>query len=146
MKKVVLSNKDTLYELFTSGDQSAGVFEEVVFACHTDTAVKILRTTTVDQELMDLVASVEYADNVIYLHSDPKLMPARRRAWSSWNCLGKSELLSSYKVKNSKAKESFEGGESGFGNKISGSKADGNDHEQESALEGKNGRMKAVYV
>lgn len=137
MKKIIPTGGKPMYELFTTSNESVGVFDEVVFACHTDTTAKILQTTDINNEVIDLVSSVEYADNVVYLHSDPKLMPARRRAWSSWNCLGRSELLSSYKVERGKAGESFEGGESGFGNKAN--KADG-------ALEGKEGRMKAVYV
>ena len=27
----------------------------------------------------------EFSDNHVYLHSDPELMPAARRAWASWN-------------------------------------------------------------
>lgn len=139
MKKTVPSNGRAMYELFTTAKKSVGVFDEVIFACHTDTAASILKSIDVDQAVVDLVGSVEYADNVIYLHSDPKLMPARRRAWSSWNCLGRSEYLSSYKVESSKAKEAFEGGESGFGNKAVSTT-------NSSAVEGKGGRMKAVYV
>lgn len=139
MKKTVPSNGKPMYELFTNDSKSVGVFDDVVFACHTDTAAKILKTTEVDEAVQGLVSSVEYADNIVYLHSDPKLMPARKRAWSSWNCLGQSHLLSSYKVDKSKAGEAFEGGESGFGNKLQADSAS-------QALEGKDGRMKAVYV
>lgn len=130
-----------MYELFTSGGETVGVFDEVIFACHTDTTASILKTTEVDENVVDLVSSIEYANNVVYVHSDPKLMPARRRAWSSWNCLGKSALLSSYKIKSEKEKEAFEGGASGFGNKAHNEEVDG-----DSALEGEEGRMKAVYV
>lgn len=133
-----------MYELFTSGQTSVGVFDEVIFACHTDTTASILKTAEVDNEIVDLVANIEYANNVIYVHSDPKLMPARRRAWSSWNCIGRSELLSSYKIQNSKGKEAFEGAESGFGNKAHNTNGDSS--VEHSALEGKEGRMKAVFV
>ena len=141
MKKTVPSNGRPMYELFTLSEKSVGVFDEVVFACHTDTAAQILKTTQVNPEVIHLVESVEYADNVVYLHSDPKLMPARRRAWSSWNCLGRSELLSSYKVETGKAQEAFEGAESGFGNKATQETTG-----TSTTLEGKEGRMKAVYV
>lgn len=145
MKKTVPLNGKAMYELFTTGDESVGVFDEVVFACHTDTAAAILKTTQVDSELVDLVSNIQYADNVVYVHSDEKLMPSRRRAWSSWNCLGRSEFLSSYKIQNSKGKESFEGGESGFGNKVHPVNGESSTN-GDSVLEGKEGRMKAVYV
>jgi cyclopropane-fatty-acyl-phospholipid synthase len=125
------------YELFTTDSKTVGVFDEVIFACHTPTSKEILQTMDCDEGLIDLLSKVEYADNVVYVHSDPKLMPARRRAWASWNCIGNSELLSSYKVEKAKAKESFEGGESGFGTKA---------RVQNEELEGAEGRMKAVYV
>jgi cyclopropane-fatty-acyl-phospholipid synthase len=127
------------YELFTTDSKAVGVFDEVIFACHTPTSKIILETMDTDEKLIDLLANIEYADNVVYVHSDPKLMPARRRAWASWNCLGSSELLSSYKIENSKAKESFEGGESGFGKKA-------HTKSEKECLEGDEGRMKAVYV
>jgi cyclopropane-fatty-acyl-phospholipid synthase len=143
MKKTSIAG-DNCYELFTTDSKSVGIFDEVIFACHTPTTKNILQTTETDEKLLKLVSKIEYADNVVYVHSDPKLMPARRRAWSSWNCLGKSKLLSSYKIKNSKVKESFEGGESGFGNKAH--QVNVEESKSEAPLEGKDGRMKSVYV
>jgi len=124
------------YELFTTDSKSVGVFDEVIFACHTPTSKQIVESMNGDSGLVDLLSKIEYADNVVYVHSDPKLMPARRRAWASWNCLGNSELLSSYKIDSSK-QEAFEGAESGFGNKAT---------DESGELEGEKGRMKAVYV
>ncbi|EEC45368.1 predicted protein [Phaeodactylum tricornutum CCAP 1055/1] len=78
---------------------SLGVFDQVVFACHPPTAHDILqRSTSVSnnptnkehqdhQLLLQLLAQIEYADNVVYVHSDPSLMPKRRHAWASWNCI-----------------------------------------------------------
>jgi cyclopropane-fatty-acyl-phospholipid synthase len=65
-------------------------------------------------------------------------MPVSKRAWASWNCLTQSKHLQSLKPSAAAAGEAFEGAESGFGNKAH--------QECESALEGKDGRMKAVYV
>ena len=159
------------YELFaeTAGDkkdgESVGVFDEVIFACHTDTAASILKkgVTAMDQEDDDALISsleiiaqlekIEYADNVVYLHSDPKLMPQRRRAWASWNCIGDSDKIeAAFGTKKGSAgggtgedskkhSGAFEGAESGFGNTKDSAGLLG----QES-LEGKDGRMKAVYV
>lgn len=133
------SNGNLSYELFTINSKSVGVFDEVIFACHAPTSKTILETMDADEDLVDLLSDIEYADNVVYVHSDPQLMPARRRAWASWNCLGNSELLSSYKIENPKAKESMEGGESGFGKKA---RSKGKNE----SFEGAECRMKAVYV
>jgi cyclopropane-fatty-acyl-phospholipid synthase len=123
------------YELFTANNVSVGVFDELIFACHPPTAWKILNDeTVVDPEALDLLKQIEYADNVIYVHSDPKLMPLRRRAWASWNCMGKSKCMSV--IGPTKRSEAFEGGESGFGNT----------KKVLLDLEGEEGRMKAVYV
>ena len=123
-------NNVYVYELFTSDGASVGVFDDIVFACHPPTAKSILSTmmshsgknvSDSDRGLLDLVDRIEYADNIIYVHSDPKLMPSRRRAWASWNCMGDSKVLKSYtqfiEVSNAKRKEAMEGSDSGFGNK-----------------------------
>ena len=128
------------YELFKGEEkQSMGVFDEIVFACHAPVAVDLLQAEAqCDAELLDMLGKIQYEDNVVYVHSDTSLMPKRKAAWASWNCLGKSNLLKTHKSKSNKAGESFEGGDSGFGNKL----ADDGMVE----LEGPSGRMKAVYV
>ena len=157
-------NGRPLYELFTADAKSVGIFDDVVFACHTDTAAKILKSCMTDepedQSLVETVSQIEYADNVIYVHSDPNLMPARRRAWASWNCLGNSHMIKGvyqpFAQSAQKKREAFEGAESGFGNKVQ--KFQFTDDEKstngqavetsnnDDHLEGKHGRMKAVYV
>ena len=157
------------YELFTSDQKSVGVFDHVIFACHPPTAHDILKTMNnqekdddVDQaSLVNLLSQIAYADNVVYVHSDPKLMPSRRRAWASWNCIGKSGLMNNYNnSQSSKAKQkgAFEGADSGFGNKatqvhsasaaavIGGEEVTTDNASHQSPLEGNEGRMKAVYV
>lgn len=141
------------YELFAKNGESVGVFDEVVFACHSDTATQILKTCKALEapdsmdgtSLIETMADIEYADNVIYVHSDPQLMPSRRRAWASWNCLGDSDMIKGayqpFSKSSQKKGEAFEGAESGFGNKANGEK-----ETMTNVLEGKNGRMKAVYV
>ena len=131
------------YELFKSTpgnlQQSVGIFDEVVFACHAPKAVDILDKAQCDVELLKQLSSIQYEDNVIYLHSDTSLMPKKKAAWASWNCIGKSDQLKTHigALRNHASGESFEGGDSGFGNKLTSNAAD---------LEGEDGRMKAVYV
>ena len=124
------------YELFTSGSVSVGTFDHVVFACHSPQALQILNTDkTIDPDLVSALDKIEYGDNVVYVHSDPNLMPKRNAAWGSWNCMGKSELLKNHRQKE---REAMEGSASGFGNKL--------EDVDNGALEGEDGRMRAVYV
>ena len=132
------------YELYNN-DSSVGVFDEVVFATHAPDSLQILKDSEgLNPELLRLLGAIEYDSNIVYVHSDPALMPKRKSAWSSWNCMGKSELLrASSSLNLSKTKESFEGGSSGFGNTI---RDDTTTLPQDDTLDGEAGRMKAVYV
>jgi len=144
----------TTWELFTKDSTSVGQFDDVIFACHTPTARSILKSEMgIDSDLLDHLNNIEYGENVVYLHSDPKLMPVRKAAWASWNCMGRSELLSTHVAKKTTS-EAIEGGESGFGARFLDKETEekvesnGDDSEEDlkKKLEGRNGRMKAVYV
>ncbi len=65
---------------------AAGVFDHVVFACHSDQALRILGedATPVERELL---GAFPYSRNVAILHTDQSLLPGSRRAWASWNFL-----------------------------------------------------------
>lgn len=130
-------NGSVSYELFTTHKKSVGVFDEVIFACHPPTTSKMLASMigNNNEGLVETLEQIAYSDNVVYVHSDPKLMPLRRRAWASWNCIGKSDEISI--VSTGESREAIEGGESGFGSKS---------HKVHFDLEGQEGRMKAVYV
>ncbi|EBA16399.1 hypothetical protein RSK20926_21779 [Roseobacter sp. SK209-2-6] len=58
-------------------------FDEVVFACHSDQALKILGQTATVAETAALGA-IRYQTNSAVLHCDEKQMPRHRKCWSSW--------------------------------------------------------------
>ncbi|MBC7854189.1 MAG: FAD-dependent oxidoreductase [Pirellulaceae bacterium] len=60
------------------------VFDHVIFACHSDQALKMLgeSATTVERELL---SAFPYQSNTALLHTDDSVMPRCRRAWASWN-------------------------------------------------------------
>jgi predicted NAD/FAD-binding protein len=60
------------------------VFDHVVFACHSDQALKLLGDEASLLE-RDVLSAFPYQRNVAVLHTDVSLLPARRRAWASWN-------------------------------------------------------------
>lgn len=61
-------------------------YDQVVLACHSDQAARLLHGPTAGEAA--LLNSVSYQPNQVWLHRDPRLMPQRRSAWSSWNYLG----------------------------------------------------------
>ncbi len=60
-------------------------YDHVVIAAHSDQALAML--SDADQRERHLLSAIGYAPNTVYLHRDRRLMPARRRAWASWNFL-----------------------------------------------------------
>ena len=58
-------------------------FDHVVIAAHADQALAML--TDADAEERELLGAFPYRRNEAVLHSDPALMPRRRKVWSAWN-------------------------------------------------------------
>ena len=58
-------------------------FDQVIFACHSDQALKILQDASAEEHSM--LSGVPYRDNEVVLHTDVSLLPKSRRAWASWN-------------------------------------------------------------
>ena len=59
------------------------VFDEVVLASHADQALGMLADPTPAE--LEVLGAMRYQSHDAVLHSDPSLMPRRRRAWASWN-------------------------------------------------------------
>jgi predicted NAD/FAD-binding protein len=60
-------------------------FDALVLGCHGDEALGLIEEPT--ERERELLGAFRYQTNQVYLHSDPDLMPRRRRVWSSWNYL-----------------------------------------------------------
>lgn len=58
-------------------------FDEVVFACHSDQALRLLADP--DPVEMELLSEFPYSGNSAVLHWDESLLPQSRRAWAAWN-------------------------------------------------------------
>jgi uncharacterized protein len=58
-------------------------FDEVVFACHSDTALQILDDA--DDLERELLSAFPYSQNSAVLHTDTSILPKARRAWAAWN-------------------------------------------------------------
>jgi len=68
--------------------RTADEFDGVVLACHADEALRLLHSPT--RRECSVLGRFAYQHNRTLLHSDPRLMPQRRKTWSSWNYLSRS--------------------------------------------------------
>ncbi len=58
-------------------------FDEVIFATHSDDSLRLLADPLPHEEAA--LGAVKYQPNEVVLHCDARLMPQRRKVWSSWN-------------------------------------------------------------
>ncbi|WP_320671445.1 NAD(P)/FAD-dependent oxidoreductase [Patulibacter defluvii] len=65
------------------GDRPPERFDHVVLACHGDQALALLEDPTAAESA--ILGAFPYRENRATLHHDRRLLPRRRRAWSSWN-------------------------------------------------------------
>ena len=57
-------------------------YDEVIFACHSDDALRLLERPSKPER--DALSDLKYQDNHAILHRDTAQMPRRKAAWSSW--------------------------------------------------------------
>jgi predicted NAD/FAD-binding protein len=60
-------------------------FDHVIFACHSDQTMNILKDAT-DKE-KSIYKGFQYQPNSVILHTDESLLPKRKLAWAAWNYL-----------------------------------------------------------
>lgn len=64
--------------------EGSEVFDQIVLACHSDQALKILGYTATDGQ-REILSAIRYQPNRAVLHTDPRLLPRDRKLWSAWN-------------------------------------------------------------
>lgn len=75
----------------------SGWYDQVVLAVHSDQALAILGGDA-DRAERSVLSRIPYQDNLAVLHTDRRLMPRSRRAWSSWNHMAGPERDGSQRV------------------------------------------------
>lgn len=58
-------------------------FDQVVLACHADQALALLSDP--DEREQSILSAMSYQTNDTVLHTDPTVLPVRRKAWAAWN-------------------------------------------------------------
>lgn len=66
-------------------DGTTRVFDDIVFACHSDQALALLKDPTPNET--SILGGIPYTRNEVVLHTDINLLPKRKLAWASWNYL-----------------------------------------------------------
>ncbi|MGI2156521.1 NAD(P)/FAD-dependent oxidoreductase [Shewanella baltica] len=58
-------------------------FDEVILACHSDQALRMLNDPTPTERA--ILGDLSYQNNDVVLHMDTRILPKRKAAWASWN-------------------------------------------------------------
>jgi predicted NAD/FAD-binding protein len=91
----VQSVKKTDSGYAVTANDEVTMYDEVVFACHSDQALAMLDLSSLQSEhqqaLERILGAIPYADNDVVLHTDTSQLPKRKLAWASWNYLIKGE-------------------------------------------------------
>ncbi|MCB1642540.1 MAG: FAD-dependent oxidoreductase [Xanthomonadales bacterium] len=67
------------------GGQRHERFDQVVLACHSDQALRMLEQPSAAEH--EVLNALPFERNDVVLHTDVSLLPRRRRAWAAWNAL-----------------------------------------------------------
>ncbi len=81
IKKVV--SKNTGIDLYYGGESEFFNYDKVVLATHADEAISIIENPSDDER--KILSNFSYKENFAFIHTDEKVMPKNKNAWSSWN-------------------------------------------------------------
>lgn len=81
----IKANKDINRPTANTSEAQALIFDEVIFACHADTALRLLAdASNIESEVL---RHFRFTSNTAVLHTDSSILPKRPLAWASWNYL-----------------------------------------------------------
>ena len=69
--------------VFYGEDNEFFDYDKVVFATHADQTISIIKNPTDEEK--NLLTKFNYKKNIALIHTDEKVMPSNKKAWSSWN-------------------------------------------------------------
>lgn len=69
--------------LVKARNQEARRFDQVVLACHSDQALRMLADATLAER--EILGAIAFQDNDTLLHTDSTMLPRSQRAWAAWN-------------------------------------------------------------
>ena len=78
----VMRSADSVEVISVAGAEH---YDQVVMACHSDQALRLIHQPTASER--DVLGAIDYQRNETVLHTDTRLLPTQRKAWSAWNVL-----------------------------------------------------------
>ncbi|MCF4009766.1 NAD(P)/FAD-dependent oxidoreductase [Rheinheimera sp. UJ63] len=76
-------SRDAMGATIHFADGTTEQFDKVIFACHSDQALALLKDATAQER--EILGGIAYQQNEVVLHTDTNLLPVRQAAWASWN-------------------------------------------------------------
>ena len=70
-------------QVYYGGNDEFFEYDKVVLATHADETLALIENPT--KEETKVLSNFNYRENFAVLHSDEKMMPKNKKAWSSWN-------------------------------------------------------------
>lgn len=86
----------------TNRETQTLIFDEVIFACHADTALRLL-TDARDAET-EVLSHFRFTNNTAVLHTDTHVLPKKSLAWASWNYLLENKTNNKSQAKDTTSK------------------------------------------
>ncbi|MBM3789547.1 MAG: FAD-dependent oxidoreductase [Acidobacteria bacterium] len=87
--RAVIRHRDRVEVRFDGGIVES--FDHAVLAVHSDQALAMLGDPAPAER--EILGAIPYQENLTMLHTDVRILPDRRKIWSSWNyCIPKQEL------------------------------------------------------
>ena len=83
IKKIISKNSGV--DLYYGGENEFFNYDKVILATHADDALSIIENPSIDEK--KILSNFSYKENFAYIHTDEKVMPKNKNAWSSWNSL-----------------------------------------------------------
>eukprot|EP00903_Cladosiphon_okamuranus_P001545 g1543.t1 len=75
--------------IITDSTGHTDTFDHVILASHTDQSLAMLGDPSPAER--EILGSIRYRPNEVYLHRDENLMPKSKRVWASWNYMSDRE-------------------------------------------------------
>jgi predicted NAD/FAD-binding protein len=79
---VISVNREKTDIEISTVDGSKHDFDQVIFACHADQALKLMTKITENEK--KILGAFRYSPNTMVLHTDADIMPVRKSNWASW--------------------------------------------------------------
>ena len=70
-------------DLYYGGESEFFNYDKVILATHADEALSMIENPSEDEK--KILSNFSYKENIAYIHTDEKIMPKNKKAWSSWN-------------------------------------------------------------